>query len=333
LLPGELDIIIVRPSITTAAGGEPRVQQQFRKDTRVRRSAVRNWLKYLWVNHPGYEHIDISEERLSQLPEDAEVEDNLIVQEEADGAQEEGDKAADSDDDEAEVGDDKPEVATVPDFVAKTDEIDQIRRQFHGDPAEGEETIGRQPGRYDILTALDVQSTPLSEFDRGQPLLSLAFPTLFPNGAAEYTTPCQRGIAFPQFVKHLFLHKSGRFQQHPRFRYAVFNLMTRHQINEKAGFFVKKLRPEDKDISIDDLCRAFLDDTPDSRAILNSVTRYSGSLRGTRPYWNGQRHGLTSMVRQLDCPDLFVTLSAADYHWHSLLKHIDSHLDYIQEAD
>jgi hypothetical protein len=191
----------------------------------------------------------------------------------------------DADDgDDAENGDDEPEVAAVPDFVAETHEIDQLRRQFHGDTQPEGDTIGRQPGRYDILTAPDVRSTPLSEFDRGQPLLSLAFPTLFPNGAAEYTTPRQCAIAFPQFVKHLFLHKSGRFQQHPRFRYAVFNLMTRHQINEKAGFFVKKLRPEDNDTSVDDLRRAFLDDTLDSRAILNSITRYAGTLRGTRPY-------------------------------------------------
>jgi ATP-dependent DNA helicase PIF1 len=39
------------------------------------------------------------------------------------------------------------------------------------------------------------------------------------------------------------------------------------------------------------------------------------------------------MVRQLDCPDLFVTFSAADYHWHSLLKHMDSHLGHTREED
>jgi hypothetical protein len=74
------------------------------------------------------------------------------------------------------------------------------------------------------------------------------------------------------------------------------------------------MRPEDKDISINNLCRAFLNDTLDSCAILNSVTRYAGSLRSTYPYWNSQRHSLTSIVQQLDYPNLFVTLLAANYH-------------------
>lgn len=53
--------------------------------------------------------------------------------------------------------------------------------------------------------------TPLSEFNRGQALLSWAFPSLFPNGDAEFVTPRPRGIGYPKFVKHLFLYKDSRF--------------------------------------------------------------------------------------------------------------------------
>jgi ATP-dependent DNA helicase PIF1 len=94
----------------------------------------------------------------------------------------------------------------------------------------------------------------------------------------------------------------------------VFNIITRHQINDKASFFVRKKRPQDKDITIKDLRRAFKEDTPDSAAMLNSITRYAGSLRGTPPYWNSHQHSVSAFVRQVPKVALFITHSAADYH-------------------
>jgi hypothetical protein len=44
------------------------------------------------------------------------------------------------------------------------------------------------------------------------------------------------------------------------------------------------MQPKDKDISINNLCRAFLNNTLDSYAILNLVTCYASSLRSTYLY-------------------------------------------------
>jgi hypothetical protein len=88
----------------------------------------------------------------------------------------------------------------------------------------------------------------------------------------------------------------------------------RHQINEKAGFFVRKLNLQNKDLSLDDLRNAFNNNTEESRATLNRVTRYAASLRGTRPYWSGRMKMVEAMVRMLSCPSLFLTFSAADLH-------------------
>jgi ATP-dependent DNA helicase PIF1 len=71
---------------------------------------------------------------------------------------------------------------------------------------------------------------------------------------------------------------------------------------------------------VDQLQDAFDDDSDKSRKIINSITRYSASLLGTRPYWSGQSKVLEPMVQQLGCPNLFVTLSAADMHWDSLME-------------
>ncbi|KAM4065772.1 ATP-dependent DNA helicase PIF1 [Hirsutella rhossiliensis] len=40
----------------------------------------------------------------------------------------------------------------------------------------------------------NIRSTPLNEFNRSQPLLSLAFPTLYPTGQADFVAPRQRTI-------------------------------------------------------------------------------------------------------------------------------------------
>ncbi|CAE6994928.1 ATP-dependent DNA helicase PIF1 [Pyrenophora teres f. teres] len=96
----------------------------------------------------------------------------------------------------------------------------------------------------------------------------------------------------------------------------------RHQINDKVGFFVKKLDPQKKDLSLDDLRNAFADDFDESRQVLNRITRYAASLRGTRPYWAGRMKMVEAMVRMLGRPSLFLTFSAADLHWDSLMQHM-----------
>lgn len=96
----------------------------------------------------------------------------------------------------------------------------------------------------------------------------------------------------------------------------------RRSINTRSGFFVRKLDPNRRDISLDDLRQAFKDDSEEAALLLNFITRYAGLLRGTRPFWNSKRHALEAIMRQLDCPLLFITVSAADYHWDSLMRHM-----------
>jgi hypothetical protein len=76
------------------------------------------------------------------------------------------------------------------------------------------------------------------------------------------------------------------------------------------------------DLTLDDLRNAFNNDSEESRQILNRVTRYAASLRGTRPYWSSRMKMVESIVRMLRCPNLFLTFSAADLHWDSLMRHL-----------
>ena len=51
------------------------------------------------------------------------------------------------------------------------------------------------------------------------------------------------------------------------------------------------------------------------------VARLADQLRGTRPYWQARRRELMGMIKDLKCPHVFVTASAADMHWIDLHGH------------
>ena len=106
----------------------------------------------------------------------------------------------------------------------------------------------------------------------------------------------------------------------------------RRQVNSRSGFFVRKVNPRGQDLNIDDLREAFNNDNEDARAILNSITRFSGALRGTRPYWRGCLRSLESMVRQLGSSHFFLTLSAADLHWPELMQHMPNYQEWLQAS-
>ena len=52
---------------------------------------------------------------------------------------------------------------------------------------------------------------------------SLAFPTLYPTGAAEFLGQSQNEIAIGYYSKHLIMYYDGRFAKHPRFHFFALN--------------------------------------------------------------------------------------------------------------
>ncbi|KAJ0118553.1 Uncharacterized protein HZ326_31856, partial [Fusarium oxysporum f. sp. albedinis] len=48
----------------------------------------------------------------------------------------------------------------------------------------------------------DIRRTPVNEFNRSQALLSMAFPTLFPRGQADFVEPRLRPIKYADYIQH-----------------------------------------------------------------------------------------------------------------------------------
>jgi hypothetical protein len=157
------------------------------------------------------------------------------------------------------------ETSVVPDLLATETELEGLRKQI-------------QPERHH-LTMPSLRATPLSEFNKTQAMLSWAFPSLFPKGDAEIVIPRMRSVSYVDYVRHLLKYHDGRFAKHPRFRYVVFNTIMRKQVNTRASFFVKRPANVDRaEMTLDDLRAAFETDSEEAQALINSITRFSGSL-------------------------------------------------------
>ncbi|KAJ9492798.1 hypothetical protein VN97_g425 [Penicillium thymicola] len=188
------------------------------------------WLQFLQQNHPGYRNIKISSDRLQNLPDNNSVINQILTQptDPCPDFSTETDIAEDID---------APVSTAVPNFIPDRTELDAVRDMLPPPNA---------------LTLPPFILTPVNEFNRTEPLLSLAFPTLFPYGGAEFTNPRQRSVSYKDYVRHLIKHESARFAQHPRFRFVVFNTIMRHQAAKSAGFYVRR-QADRPDITIEEL--------------------------------------------------------------------------------
>ncbi|EAQ87096.1 hypothetical protein CHGG_03715 [Chaetomium globosum CBS 148.51] len=304
-LARDLDVIILRPANTA---NHPHLQRQFRREFVVRRKVVTAWLLFLRAHHPGYRDIEVVQAALQALPEHGDLMDQLPIHEVEDAAVNLEDAVED-------VDFDDQEAAAVPNMVVSERELDMLRAELAGEPhihnpmefqprRQSPPPDGAPPAQ-DHIVVPEIRSTPLSEFNRSQAFLSLAFPSLYPEGKA-CTEMARRALRAP-----------------PPIRFVAFNTRMRRQISARSAFFVKRheqLNPEP--VNIDTLKEALRNETPDGKRLLDSIVRWTGSIRGTKAYWGVKLQELLAMAFALKCSSAFITFSAADNHWRSLHQHM-----------
>lgn len=319
LLPRDLAIVILRPK---GSDNAPQMDRQFRRRFRVRRRCVEAWLRHLADHHPGYRNFRLNQDVLSQLPEDASVFDDLDIQE-IDQFGDLNEDAGPMDEDMREDPDACDEAA-VPDVLIAQSELDQLRGAVEPRSGQVEVPIPLQPSdprNAHQLSMPSIRNTPLNEFNHSHALLSLACPTLYPNGAADFVEPRQRSITYAEYIEHAMKWKDGRFAKHHQFRYVALNTLMRQQAATSSRYYVKKTNT--MPLTKDQLMAALQDpETPEAQAILNRISRYASGLKGTRPFWYRRRKELESFAYCLGTPSVFITLSPADLHWESLYRHM-----------
>ncbi|XP_044721877.1 ATP-dependent DNA helicase PIF1 [Hirsutella rhossiliensis] len=255
--------------------GDPRFQQQFARDFRVRRSCLLTWLHYLRRHHPGYRDIVVSRDRLQRLPLDGSIVDSVASQ-----------------------------VADIPGGEVTDTELNALQSRFLNLAPDSErmadvEHMPPSAQAQHRMPLPSVRRTPIDEFNRSQPLLTLAFPTLYPDGKADFVEPRLRSITYQDYLGHAMRWHDGRFARHKTWPFVALNTLLRAQVRKRSGYFVKQRDGRHQALTRADLEEAMAKpDEPEAQALIQSITRQAAVIRGTRPY------------------------CAADYHWESLYRHM-----------
>ena len=289
-LPSDLDVLVVRKE-----------NDQSHRDFRVRRAVVQQALEWLLENNRYYQanQVHLNEDALWQLPEDGDITELTSLQLEESTPDDLSQQPQ-----EDVYGAHLPS-SFVPNAVQQQTEQETVRQSI-------QERQGRSTS---TLMWPTIGGTPINEFTT-EGYFSMAFPTLFPTGAADFLGQRCNQITIGNYFKHLLMYEDGRFARHPRFRFFALNTEMRWRALQAGRIYIRQ-HPGDAQLTVDEL-RDMVG--REGEAFSNRVLHYAASLRGTRQYWFRQRSRLISMVDTLGLPTIFFTHSAADLQWPELAR-------------
>ena len=286
-LPSEIDILVIR-----------REREQTHHDFHVRRRVVEEALTWLLANNIYYRKIGVSldQDALACLPED----DNLFDLPSIQPVQSQGEVTSNDTTTEEHYSS-----SFVPNAAPPATEREVIQ--------QGMQELGQS--RSSTLMWPSIGGTPINEFQT-EGYFSMAFPTLFPTGAADFNGTRIIPIKAGNYFTHLMKYDDGRFAKHPRLRFFALNTEMRWRANETGRFYIRQ-HPGEAHLTVDDL-RDMVG--REGEVFSNKVIHYGASLRGTKQYWFRERNHLIAMIDTLGLPTIFFTHSAADHQWPELAQ-------------
>ncbi|XP_044717935.1 PIF1-like helicase domain-containing protein [Hirsutella rhossiliensis] len=256
-------------------------------------------VKVLQRHHPGYRDIVVSQNRLQRIPLDGSIVASIASQ------------VADIPDGEVpqgpveEVVEEDPsdaDASAIPNLQVTDTELNALQSRFLDGTPNPErmtdlEYMPRSAQAHHQMPLPSIRRTPIDEFNRSQPLLSLAFPTLYPDGKADFVEPRLRSITYQDYLAHAMRWHDGRFARHKTWPFVALNTMLRAQVRKRSDYFVKQRDSRRQPLTRADLEEAMAGpDEPEAQALIQSITRQAAVIRAPG--------------------------HIADYHWESLYRHM-----------
>ena len=321
----DLPVIIVRYQKQNGSG---------HKDFFVCRDRILKALQWLIKNNKFYRDIKIDQEKLNALPENGDVSEMITTITAPDPKYSDQEPTAQTTN--AAIPDTTPDdvhLETTGCMNATTTADNKtITRKIVEDAAEPGNRIGHDKLQGNIVAYPTRESVPVNEFTTVG-LLAKSFPTLFPYGNADFTTPRLRTITILQYFKHLMLYydktnKCYPFAKHPVFVHYAVNLYQRHTALTQGRVYknvcVKNLSPSELLEKLD---------AGDSQC-LNGLLYFAQKLVGTEQHYNAEKNKAVSLAvynrfANNQTMELFFSLTAADFHWdalHEILPNSEAYL-------
>lgn len=174
-------------------------------------------------------------------------------------------------------------------------------------------------------------------------LLAQVFPTLFPDGKGSNYTQFLVPMTTAEMLTHTMRFGDPRFARHYRYLFMMTNIknldtayrsistvMKGRILKTTADGFVQDVTPEtfdefSKPVRVNHVFDPTIQDFKDSKQLEDLIKRKHlifGNLRGTPPYWEGEKNRIRNMIALKGKPTAFVTLSSADSYWPDLEKYL-----------
>lgn len=212
-LPSEIDVLVVRKE-----------KDQVHQDFRVRRRVVQEALSWLLKNNCYYRanQVHINAEALEQLPEDGNLSTVTSVQPDPPTAPQ-GCQPSEEDPYTAHLSS-----SFVPNAAHQSTEQETVHQAVQD----------RQTGSHSAaLMWPTIGGAPINEFNT-EGYFSMAFPTLFPTGAADFVAQRCNQVTIGNYFKHLMMYVDGRFAKHPRFRFFALNTEMRWRALQAGRIYI-----------------------------------------------------------------------------------------------
>ena len=144
------------------------------------------------------------------------------------------------------------------------------------------------------------------------------FPELFPRGCGGYLSTCLstgKNIGFSKYARQKIKSADSKFRDNQSYVFFLLLIKELIELNSCQSTYLRQAR------NTPGLTKQFLDSTR-----FQNLTRYNRSFsvfkkcRGTSAYYEAAKKNLMATIRQLGAPNLFVTLTSAEYQWQPLVK-------------
>src|SRR5579859_4540182 len=235
ILPEHLDVAVIRPKPSDVTQGNDVQQSPLLASNEcfyVKRQRLVDNLRVLVQVHPWFKvpgRIDWNS--INQLPENDSVFGRLPTIQRSDNApqqasQNQGVGPGDSNVEEHDMTLNLTSTGFVPSIHSTESEVSQLERDLQITEA--------------VLTMPTIDGTPINEHDPNTCYMINAFPTLFPQGKADFHARRDVKVNAQDYFKHLLRYCDERFAQHSRFRYFAWNSILRWEGKAKAKVFVKQ---------------------------------------------------------------------------------------------
>ena len=227
-LPRNVDVLIVGKD-----------SEQYHRDFRVRRSVVQEALRYLIEENKYYRanNVHLSQDALQQLPEDG----NLMKVRTLHLPECKRETSTDQ----SEPSEDQYESHLSTSFIPNA-------TQHRAEQETVEQSLqDLQSGSSHTLIWPTIGGAPTNEFTT-EGYFSMAFPTLYPTGAADFLGQHCNQVTIGNYFTHLLKYGDGRFARHPHFRFFALNTEMRWRALQAGRIYVKQ-HPGDAQLTVDEL--------------------------------------------------------------------------------